>query len=274
MKTPNTKDNQGRWIGRMFRNMIHDHIGGEEENSSDGTDLLEDFPTARRKSSDLTVLTATSNSTNSSFNNDEEEKYNISGNRPVSILSNRNTSSQTQKRVRISEDSTLMSYYKPSSGECKNLYYTKHDWKEFTQNIRTMTVSIVECIRCHQEDQQEETVSDSIEDILKEKPPSPRHLPPDCLPEEIIGIEHLLKEKHVMKAMMNLRRSHSRAVLREWFRQREHRRCRRYLQNQHKEDDIEDEKELDDLLAEASMRYSSVSSNIALHRAAHVADMD
>lgn len=269
-----TKDHRGPWISRLLlRGGVAERAAYAQEHAgdltvpTDGAELLEDFP-SRRISSCEYVQRATTTGLLEDFPSSPRELSQKRHHADAAILSMR----CQKKRVRfVEKKSTVHYYYKPNNVKYQQTLYLSRSDREQCRKETLLTARRINSFLRHHEARFMDLPSleadaafephrmikrssqDKIEEIISCMLPDPTRLPASFEAEEIIGIDHLISSKKVVFILMQLRTSHTKAVL-------EH--CRGFEGFCNQEE-----------LAQVSQKLSEISSTIARRRATYVTNL-
>ncbi|KAL7461980.1 hypothetical protein ACHAXS_002387 [Conticribra weissflogii] len=259
------------------------HSADVDHSASDATDgsaLLQEFPTLPRQASFVRRTSAVRPPDVEPTDIHDGSPIPIST-RPRGILVGGNVARplRSRNRVRIAEHlSTVHHYYKPRTQKYLDiLYISKADRRAITRRTLQLVLDMkhsfqaLEAVNSSSRDNRSEnaaaanvnanddgneasirqSIEEKIDSLIADLLPSPSNIPPDCVPEEIIGVDHLLAKSRVVVTLNGLRKRHTRSVV-EFSRHFEH-------------DDEE--------LGNVSRKISYISSRIAFSRAAFAASL-
>mmetsp|Transcript_8144 Transcript_8144/g.17332 ORF Transcript_8144/g.17332 Transcript_8144/m.17332 type:complete len:350 (-) Transcript_8144:78-1127(-) len=253
-------------------------INNSASDATDGSALLQDFPTLPRLASFVRRANAVSTPTAAPTNNDDVGPRST---RLRGILVERNVARphRSRNRVRIVEElSTVHHYYKPRTQKYLDiLYISKADRRAITRRTLQLVLDMKQSFHTleaetsaqnnqtgnstaatvngnvrNEEPSIRQSIEDKIDSLISDLLPSPSSIPPDCVPEEIIGVDHLLAQSRVVMTLNGLRKRHIHSVV-DFSRRFEH-------------DDEE--------LGNVSRKISYISSRIAFARAAFAASLE
>ncbi|KAL7462204.1 hypothetical protein ACHAXS_002599 [Conticribra weissflogii] len=272
-----TTDHRGPWISRLLnRGSCSGRVALADSNmklqgddltvSTDSSELLEDFPSRRIRSCDY-VQCATNSGLLQDFPSSPREP---SQKRQYYMDALVERKCCQKRRVRfVEEKSTVHYYYKPNTAKYQQtLYLSKLDREQCRNETLLSARRINSFLRRHEDRTKDLSSSeaiaateplrrnnrssqDKVEEIISCMLPDPSRFPPTFQAEEIIGIDHLISSKKVIFVLMQLRKSHTEAVL-----------------QQYQKGDSNDEN-----LAQVSQKLSSISLTIARSRADYVAKL-
>ncbi|KAL7461011.1 hypothetical protein ACHAXS_001449 [Conticribra weissflogii] len=208
---------------------------------------------------------------------------------------------KSEKTVRfVLEHSIIHHVEKVNTDEFRHLlYYSKSERNRFAKEImhnakiirhhirdcemRTTTKAFKEDSPDLKDDDEEvgghiQEKEETFEELLHGKPPSISQLPPNCPPEAIVGIEHLVTSKKVTKALLQLRSLHTREILQAYLDQI----CGSSVKmtsssrpsGGYKQDDEGNEDDVAEKIRLSSLKYSTISATSAISRAAYVANLE
>lgn len=262
---------------------------GSVASKDDGSDLLEDFPSAPRRLSYHGQIPAEVHE----FGRDSANKGSIRAlDDSFESIPNQQayepspailTPLKITKQVRITlENSTTHSYERPhmTPQEIKSLYTSKLDKKFFMQSSMTMAKQIRHHLRAVSSRAPNtatdvsnshapvfiansdipQSIMDELESVIGCMFPSRADLSSNSklAAEEVIGIEHLIGNKRLLVLLNDMRSYHSKSVLEQ---------CKCYESNCIYDDGAE-------AISEVSRRISSISLQIARRRAEFVANLE
>ncbi|KAL7467585.1 hypothetical protein ACHAXS_007823 [Conticribra weissflogii] len=307
VKTMDAEKPKGKWFKQLLIQGFGDETGtggasqsqnrfsfrreshGSVASRDNGSDLLEDFPSAPRRLRHhgqgdgqvhgfgrSSVDTDDIRALNDSLSIPGEEAYEP----PPAIL----PPPKVKKQVQIvMENSTTHSYERPrmTAQEIKSLYTSSIDKKFFMQSSMMMAKQIRHHLRVVSSTATSTTVTavasnhppvlianrdippsilDELESAIECMFPSPANLSSSSkfAPEEVIGIEHLIGNKRLLVLLNDIRSYHSKSVLEQ---------CRSNESSCRAGDGAE-------IISEASMRISCISMLIARRRAEYVANLE
>lgn len=255
-------------------------INNSASDATDGSALLQDFPTLPRLASFARRANVVSTPTAAPTNIDN---VGPGSTRLRGILVERNVArpQRSRNRVRIVEElSSVHHYYKPRTQKYLDiLYISKADRRAITRRTLQLVLDMKHSFQAleaenfssqvnqtgnstapnasgndggNEEPSIRQSIEEKIDNLISDLLPSPSNIPPNCVPEEIIGVDHLLAQSRVVMTLNGLRKRHIHSVV-DFSRRFEH-----------------DDEELGNI----SRKISYISSRIAFARAAFVARLD